>query len=92
MASDIRTLGESMPYCPDAGGVGTSTALLRAERSGLTSADGRTYHVGFTADDGKGGHCTGAVSVCVRYDQLPGPGHRICFDEGAVTDSTGPCR
>src|SRR5439155_1200795 len=41
--------------CPDAVGVGTAVALVRAERSG--GADGRVYHVSFRADDGHGGQC-----------------------------------
>src|SRR4029077_14293850 len=49
--------------CPDAAGVGTDSALLRSERSGL--GDGRVYHVSFRADDGHGAHCEGTVAVCV---------------------------
>ena len=48
---------------PDAQGVGTSTAQLRAERQG--SGNGRVYHIAFTADDGNGGTCTGEVTVGV---------------------------
>jgi len=75
--------------CPDASGIGTPTASLRAERSGL--GDGRVYHVTFTADDGRGGQCTGTLPVCVQHDQLPGPGHSVCIDEGPLVNSTGPC-
>jgi hypothetical protein len=49
--------------CADASGVGTSTALLRAERSG--SGSGRLYVIEFTAEDGKGGTATGTVTVSV---------------------------
>jgi hypothetical protein len=77
--------------CPDASGIGTSVASLRAERSGLATANGRVYHVTFTADDGKGGQCTGQVLVCVPRDQLPGPGHLLCIDEGPLMNSTGAC-
>ncbi len=66
--------------CPDAAGIGTSTASLRAERSG--AGDGRAYHVSFRADDGKGGQCSGSVAACV-----PRTGH-TCVDEGALADST----
>jgi len=66
--------------CPDAFGVGTSTANLRAERSG--AGDGRAYHVSFRADDGKGGQCSGTVAACV-----PRSGD-TCVDEGALADST----
>jgi hypothetical protein len=69
--------------CPDASGVGTSTAHLRAARAG--NGDGRVYHVAFLADDGHGGQCTGVVTVCVPHDRGPG---RICVDEGALFDST----
>jgi len=69
--------------CPDAKGVGTSTAQLRAERDG--SGDGRVYHLSFTADDGLGGQCEGNVSVCVPHDQGKGS---HCVDQGSLYDST----
>ncbi|MBI3447642.1 MAG: hypothetical protein HY049_01785 [Acidobacteria bacterium] len=72
--------------CPDASGVGGDTASLRVERSGRL--DGRVYHVGFTADDGNGGQCSGTVSVCVPHDRGK---HASCVDQGALVDSTGPC-
>ena len=71
--------------CPDATGVGTATASLRAERDG--SGDGRVYHISFTADDDRGGRCTGTVTVCVPHDQGQG---RACVDQGPLVDSTGP--
>jgi hypothetical protein len=71
--------------CPDATGVGTASATLRAERAG--GGDGRVYHVGFAADDGRGGHCMGTVTVCVPHDQGRG---RACGDQGPLFDSTGP--
>jgi hypothetical protein len=72
--------------CPDASGIGTSTALIRAERS--AHGNGRVYHVAFSASDGNGGTCTGEVRVCVPHDR----GHlRGCVDEGPLFDSTGPC-
>ena len=70
--------------CPDALGVGTGTATLRAERTG--SGDGRAYHVSFTASDGRGGQCSGMLTVCVPHDQRRGHG---CVDEGPLVDSTG---
>ena len=70
--------------CPDAVGVGTAVALVRAERSG--GADGRVYHVSFRADDGHGGQCEGTVTVCVPL-QRTDPG---CVDEGNLFDSTRP--
>jgi hypothetical protein len=72
--------------CPDATGVGSPTAIVRAERIGRR--DGRVYHVSFTADDGRGGQCTGLVTVCVPHDRRPG---QVCIDEGPLQDSTGPC-
>ena len=70
-------------FCPDAIGVGTDRASLRVERSG--QGDGRVYHVRFSADDGRGGTCSGEVQVCVRHDRRPGGG---CVDQGALFDST----
>jgi len=75
--------------CPDAAGVGTSTATVRSERSG--QGDGRVYHIAFTATDGRGGACTGEVLVCVRHDHRP---DGVCGDGGPLFDSTAgvtPC-
>jgi hypothetical protein len=69
--------------CPDATGLGTNTAHVRAERAG--TGDGRVYHIGFTADDGKGGTCTAEVKVCVPHDQGKG---KTCVDQGSLFDST----
>jgi hypothetical protein len=66
---------------PDATGVGTSRVKVRAEGSG--TGDGRVYHIGFTADDRKGGACTGEVTVCVPHS----PG-KACMDQGARVNST----
>ena len=77
--------GGSGNTCPDATGVGTATASLRAEREG--TGDGLVYHIGFTADDARGGRCTGTVTVCVPYDHGQG---RVCVDQGPLFDSTGP--
>ncbi len=68
---------------PDAAGLGTATASVRAERAG--SGDGRVYHVRFTATDAAGGSCTGSVAVCVPHDAA----HRTCGDGGALYGSTG---
>ena len=72
--------------CPDATGIGTAGASLRVERLG--GGDGRVYQVSFTADDGRGGQCSGAVTVCVPHDQRP---RHACGDQGPLFDSTGPC-
>ena len=72
---------------PDGMGVGTSTAKVRAERTGTKKVpgDGRVYHIGFTADDGQD-QCSGEVSVGVPHDR----GRRsIPVDGGALYDSTG---
>jgi len=67
---------------PDGMGVGTGTARVRAERAG--GGDGRYYHVGFTADDGAGGTCTGTVTVVVPHDRSGRP----AGDGGPLHDST----
>jgi len=73
---------------PDGKGVGTDTAEVRAERSGTKKVpgNGRVYHIGFTADDGKGGTCSGTVKVCVPHDQADDE----CVDDGPLYDSTSP--
>ena len=82
----LNTVGDGNT-CPDGDGVGTSTALLRAERSGTPKVpgDGRVYHVSFVADDGNGGECAGTITVCVPHDQRPG---HVCVDQGPLYDST----
>ena len=69
--------------CGDAGGLGTDTVLLRAERDG--GGDGRVYHVAFRADDPAGAFCLGEVDVCVRHDNGHGGS---CGDQGPLFDST----
>ena len=68
---------------PDALGVGTATAEVRAERAG--KGNGRVYHIGFTADDGNEGSCTGVVTVGVPKSQGANAGP---IDDGALFDST----
>ena len=77
-AVDARGSGNT---APDGMGVGTSTAEVRAERVG--SGNGRVYHIGFTADDGNGGSCSGEVLVGVPHDRKAAP-----QDDGALFDST----
>ncbi|MEE8526512.1 MAG: hypothetical protein V3T72_21465, partial [Thermoanaerobaculia bacterium] len=69
--------------CPDAAGVGTSQVSVRRELSG--QGDGRVYTVVFTAEDGRGGICEGALTVCVPHDQGAGS---TCVNQGALFDST----
>jgi len=80
---DGGTGGGGQTSCPDAAGVGTTTASVRAERD--DNGDGRVYHITFRADDGRGGQCTGTVTVCVP--QVMGAG-AACVDQGPNVDST----
>jgi hypothetical protein len=56
---------------PDASGIGTSTAQIRAEIQG--NADGRLYHIFYAASDSKpatdSGMCSGQFTVSVPHDQ-----------------------
>jgi hypothetical protein len=70
---------------PDGFGVGTSSAMLRAERSG--TGNGRVYNVSFFASDSAGSTCTGNVAVGVPHDQGKG---RVPIDDGQNFDSTTP--
>lgn len=71
---------------PDGRGVDTSTAEVRAERSGSKNSggNGRVYHVAFRASDGHGGACTGTVQVGVPHDR----GGGAAIDDGPSYDST----
>jgi len=60
-----------------------STVLLRAERSG--SGNGRVYRINFTTTDGKGGSCSGSVTVSVPHDMKPG---HTSVDNGQAFGST----
>lgn len=66
MQSEPVTGGGSGNTGVDATGVGQSSAQVRAERSGKGS--GRLYRINFDAADGKGGSCTGSVTVQVPHD------------------------
>lgn len=66
---------------PDGQGVGTTTAQVRAERSG--GGNGRVYHIGFTASDGHGGICSGVVHVGIPHNKTSSP-----VDDGPLFDST----
>lgn len=82
----VDTQGDGS-FTPDGRGVGTSTAELRAERTGTRAVpgDGRVYHVAFSAADGRGGSCSGRVLVGVPHDQ----GQRsVPVDGGPLFDST----
>jgi surface-anchored protein len=73
----------------DGTGVGSSEAMVRAERSGTKQnfGNGRVYHIGYTADDGQGGSCSGVVRVGVPHDQ---GGKAQPVDDGPLYDSTKP--
>lgn len=73
--------GLTTPSQPDATGLGTSTARLRASR--LTWGNGRVYHLSFIATDARGGSCSGLIKVCVPVAQ-----GGTCGDGGARVDST----
>lgn len=68
---------------PDGDGIGSDTALLRAERNG--GGNGRVYHVYFTADDGKNGRCSGEVVVYAPKSQGK---YSPRVDDGPLYDST----
>lgn len=80
----VNTVGEGN-FAPDGKGVGTSTAQVRAERSGTKKVpgNGRMYHISFTADDGRGGECSGEVLVGVPHDVKD-----AVIDDGPIYDST----
>jgi hypothetical protein len=80
----VGTVGDGK-FVPDGEGIGTSTARIRAKRSGSKKllGNGRVYHIFFTADDGQGGSCWGEVNVGVPHDR-----GKIPVDDGAVYDST----
>ena len=63
-----------------------STAEVRAERDG--NGNGRVYVIGFLANDGRGGTCTGTVEVAVIPHDKSGSFDAI--NDGAIYDSTKP--
>jgi hypothetical protein len=76
-------------HAPDANGVGTHMAQLRAECSG--KGNGRVYVISFTAADGRGGECEGTVKVKVPHDQRPSrrsPTPCEAVDDGQNYDAT----
>lgn len=62
-------------------GIGNATAQVRAERSG--NGNGRVYHIGFEANDGRGAACNGEVKVSVPHNQK-----KAAIDNGPLYDST----
>ncbi|EGV19818.1 right-handed parallel beta-helix repeat-containing protein [Thiocapsa marina] len=57
-------------FMPDAI-IADGSAEIRAERMG--GSDGRVYEVSFTASDGQGGQCDGAVDLSVPHDRKNEP-------------------
>lgn len=78
----VNGLGDG-DQAPDGGGLATSTAWLRAERSG--TGNGRVYVISFTASDPWGGTCSGTVAVSVPPSQKKGV---TATDDGQSYDST----
>lgn len=70
-------------HAPDASGVGTGTASLRAERSG--KGNGRVYEITFIASDGYGGETEDSVTVCVPHDASKACS---CVNDGQNYDAT----
>ena len=80
----LEAMGEGAD-CADAAIV-DGVARVRAERAG--GGNGRVYTIAFTASDGTGGSCDGAVDVCVPHDQGR---HRACVKDGVTVNSLGRC-
>jgi hypothetical protein len=70
----------------DGNGVGTPTAFVRAERSGLGT--GRLYFISYTATNTMNLSCSGMVSTWVPHDL--GHGIIVPTDTGLRIDSTIP--
>lgn len=68
---------------PDATGLGTETAQLRAERSG--EGNGRVYLINFEARDDQGGLSSGFVTVGAPRNRVNG---NIPLNDGFLFDST----
>jgi hypothetical protein len=73
---------------PDGAGVGTSTALVRAERMGNPKqpGNGRVYTITWTATDIAGATCTATTRVGVPHDQSGA--RSVPVNDGALYDST----
>lgn len=82
----VDTYGDGN-FIPDGEIIGAGTAKVRAERGGTRNVPGkgRFYHIGYTADDGRGGSCSGEVTVAVPHNLVTVP-----VDDGALYDSTVP--
>lgn len=75
---------EASAHAPDAYGLGTDTAYVRAER--MDTGNGRVYEITFLASDGRGGEAVGTVTVFVPHDN--GKWGTICINDGQKYDAT----
>jgi hypothetical protein len=82
----VNTVGDGDTEV-DGMGVGTSTAWVRAERTGnkRVPGNGRVYHLAYSASDGNGATCSGVVKVGVPHDL---GGRSTPVDDGPIHDST----
>ncbi len=83
ITQDEPVLGNSDKTAPDATGLGTGVAKIRAERDG--SGNGRVYQIGFEANDGRGGTCNSAITITVPHSQ----NGKQATDDGQNYNSTG---
>lgn len=67
---------------PDATGLGSEIASVRAERAG--GGNGRVYNIVYTASDNRGGSCSGTVVVTVPHSQNGRPAE----DDGQAHNAT----
>lgn len=84
VTQDEPVAGPGQNSAPDAEGLGTPIASLRAERDG--NGNGRVYEITFEARDAGGAAAVGSVRVCVPHDR----GGEPCIDDGQAYDSTLP--
>ena len=84
VTQDEPVKGKGNKTSPDAV-IQDGSSSVRAER--LNSGNGRVYQISFSADDGKGGSCTGAVKVGVPLSLRKG---LAAIDDGQVYNSTIP--
>jgi hypothetical protein len=78
---DESTMADGSGDTPIDAAIVNGAAQVRAERAG--TGDGRVYQLFFTATDGKGGSCSGTVTVGVPHDQ----GNSPVIDSGVRYDS-----
>jgi hypothetical protein len=83
-SDEPASIPDSKSHSPDALGVGTATASLRAERLG--KGNGRVYEISFVASDGKVGEAEGMVKVYVPHSKKANT--CTCIDDGQKYDAT----